>query len=356
MRSAPLRPGRSLRRKERRARPQLLQQALERLPLPPDAGRRSPKARSIPRSSRATTNGSCCASTPPSAKSPSAFEEYSFNEAAQALYRFFWSEYCDWYLEASKATLGMPDAERPSARKANTLAVIDFVSRPHAAPVPSVPAVHHRGTVARAGFQHRSAGRPGGANHHVCPLAEAARCRFKTTTVSRQRRAVRQCEIRNGQAGRRLRAISRSRRTRRSVSFCGRPARCTMRKPPSCASCSMRNGSTCPRPTAAQGYADRAHAARRTLLAARRRDRSRRRAGARWRRDREERGGVANGAKKLANSSFVDSAPAAVVEEHRKRKIDFTEQLAQLARTRDSLVVVAGIALSQAIRLSFRRV
>ena len=56
-----------------------------------------------------------------------ALDEYNFSEAAQALYRFFWSEYCDWYLEASKAALGQPDAKPPSSRKANTLAVIDFV-------------------------------------------------------------------------------------------------------------------------------------------------------------------------------------------------------------------------------------
>jgi valyl-tRNA synthetase len=52
-----------------------------------------------------------------------ALEGYRFNEAAQALYRFFWSEYCDWYIEASKAAMSGPDP----ARRANTLAVIDFV-------------------------------------------------------------------------------------------------------------------------------------------------------------------------------------------------------------------------------------
>jgi valyl-tRNA synthetase len=31
-----------------------------------------------------------------------AFEEYKFNEATATLYRFFWSEYCDSYVEARK--------------------------------------------------------------------------------------------------------------------------------------------------------------------------------------------------------------------------------------------------------------
>ncbi len=52
-----------------------------------------------------------------------ALDEYRFSDATAVLYRFFWSEYCDWYVEASKATLNGTDA----ARKANTLAVIDFV-------------------------------------------------------------------------------------------------------------------------------------------------------------------------------------------------------------------------------------
>jgi valyl-tRNA synthetase len=71
--------------------------------------------------------------------------EYKFSEAAQTLYRFFWSEYCDWYVEASKAVLTRdvessqrenviteetPRTASPgasSAERANTLAVIDFV-------------------------------------------------------------------------------------------------------------------------------------------------------------------------------------------------------------------------------------
>jgi valyl-tRNA synthetase len=51
-----------------------------------------------------------------------ALNGYKFNEAAQALYRFFWSEFCDWFLEASKAgSSGSP------GDKANSLAVTDFV-------------------------------------------------------------------------------------------------------------------------------------------------------------------------------------------------------------------------------------
>ena len=71
-----------------------------------------------------------------------ALAEYRFSDAANALYRFFWSEYCDWYVEASKANLGRrkedlgSDATAGELPKsdflnptlaANTLAVMDYV-------------------------------------------------------------------------------------------------------------------------------------------------------------------------------------------------------------------------------------
>jgi valyl-tRNA synthetase len=74
----------------------------------------------------------------------SAFAEYKFSDATATLYRFFWSEYCDWYVEAAKATLSRVESlngenvksadgstiqpfNHSTAQKANTLAVIDFV-------------------------------------------------------------------------------------------------------------------------------------------------------------------------------------------------------------------------------------
>ncbi|MDQ2823922.1 MAG: hypothetical protein M3R29_00530, partial [Verrucomicrobiota bacterium] len=40
---------------------------------------------------------------------------------------------------------------------------------------------------------------------------------------------------------------------------------------------------------------------------------------------------------KLQNKSFIDRAPGAVVEEHRQRQKDFSEQLAKLQAARDGL-------------------
>jgi len=53
----------------------------------------------------------------------SAYRDYRFNEVAQRLYDFFWSDYCDWFVEVAKTEIfGQEEASKNSA-----LAVMDFV-------------------------------------------------------------------------------------------------------------------------------------------------------------------------------------------------------------------------------------
>jgi valyl-tRNA synthetase len=50
-----------------------------------------------------------------------AYREYQFNIVAQCLYQFFWNDYCDWFVEAAKSAIFGED----EARKKSTLAVMD---------------------------------------------------------------------------------------------------------------------------------------------------------------------------------------------------------------------------------------
>jgi len=52
-----------------------------------------------------------------------AIEAYRFNDAANAVYRFVWNVYCDWYLELCKPILTGPD----SPAKTETQAMVAFV-------------------------------------------------------------------------------------------------------------------------------------------------------------------------------------------------------------------------------------
>jgi valyl-tRNA synthetase len=52
-----------------------------------------------------------------------AYREYQFNTVAQRLYDFVWSDYCDWFVEAAKTEIFGED----ETKKKSALAVMDFV-------------------------------------------------------------------------------------------------------------------------------------------------------------------------------------------------------------------------------------
>ncbi len=235
-----------------------------------------------------------------------ALEEYNFSEAAQALYRFFWSEFCDWYLEASKAALGMPDAEPPSARKANTLAVIDFVLG-HTLRLfhPFMPFITEE-LWHGLGFNSDLPDEQGAQTIQFArwpqPLDDEFKKHYGLTpndeqfanakyeTVSAGRRSASRFQHRFEQADRFCaQAFERAERGRS-----GRLAHPAQRG-------AARSDAEL---RAAQGNADRAHAARRTLSAARRLDRSRGRTAAPWQGDREDGSGIGDGAEETGERKF----------------------------------------------------
>jgi valyl-tRNA synthetase len=52
-------------------------------------------------------------------------ENHQFGEAGRLLYDFFWSEYCDWYLEMSKISMYHGDADAKSATRGTLVQVLD---------------------------------------------------------------------------------------------------------------------------------------------------------------------------------------------------------------------------------------
>ena len=97
-------------RGEGRAGPRPRQQDLERLPADPadrgQATRRPPR-----RSRRSRTAGSSPGSSGRWSRSGERLDAYDFSHAALELYRFFWSELCDWYLEIVKPRLYEGEAD-----------------------------------------------------------------------------------------------------------------------------------------------------------------------------------------------------------------------------------------------------
>src|SRR5207245_331001 len=56
-------------------------------------------------------------------------EAYRFDEAANALYRFIWHEYCDWYLESTKQALLTKESEEAAITRTTLVDTFETILR-----------------------------------------------------------------------------------------------------------------------------------------------------------------------------------------------------------------------------------
>jgi valyl-tRNA synthetase len=247
-----------------------------------------------------------------------AYREYKFNEVAQSLYNFFWGDYCDWFVEAAKTDIFSED----ELRKKSVLAVMDFVLSGFLRLLhPFMPHITEE-LWAVFGFgaetiQYQSLPKsvnvdPGGI--------EKVRAVYEVVRL-----------------GRNLRAESRV-ASNKKASFVLRPAApIDEREVPTISRLLNADKLTVdPKFEAEAGVPMAVTPLGELFLIIATGDK----AAERDRLDKEIariEGELRTVAAKLSNASFVERAPAAVVEEHRKRKADFTEQLSQLRQARAAM-------------------
>jgi len=260
-----------------------------------------------------------------------AYREYKFNEVAQRIYDFFWSDYCDWFIEAAKTEIFSAD----EARKKSVLAVMDFVLSGFLRLLhPFMPHITEE-LWSVFGFGGREddiksssiqfAPPPASALSSINPEA-IAEARSKVTKV-----------YETILAGRNLRATSRIPSNKKARFILCPAAGADERELPTISRLLNAEELTLDpkyQPEAGVPVAMTPLGELYLLIAGG--DKS-------AERDRldKEIAKLENELRvveaKLANALFVDKAPPAVVEEHRQRKADFSEQLAQLRKARAAM-------------------
>jgi valyl-tRNA synthetase len=249
----------------------------------------------------------------------SAYQEYQFNTIAQQLYDFVWSDFCDWFVEAGKTEiLGVDPASKQS-----TLAVMDYVLSAILRLLH--PYMPHITEELWSIFQF------GKGTIQFAPLPE----KIEIDPNDRRRTLVR-AAYGIVQTGRNLRAEARIASNQKAKFVLRSVAAELEPEQPKIARLlnasefviepNFRTGSGASVATTSVGEL--------FLIAevdrAAERDRLEKEIG----RIEQELAAVKT---KLENKSFLDRAPAPVVEEHRQRFRDFADQLAKLKSAREQL-------------------
>jgi valyl-tRNA synthetase len=247
-----------------------------------------------------------------------AYREYKFNEVAQRLYDFFWGDYCDWFVEAAKTDIFSED----ETRKKSVLAVMDFVLSGFLRLLhPFMPHITEE-LWAVFGF--------GGETIQFQPLPKSIE--VDASGVEKVRAVYDLVR-----SGRNLRAESRVPSNKKATFVLRAPAPIDDREAATISR--LLNADELkldPNFEAQPGVPVAVTPLGELFLIIATADK----AAERDRLDKEI-GRLENELRtvdaKLSNASFVERAPAAVVEEHRKRKTDFSEQLSQLRQARAAM-------------------
>jgi valyl-tRNA synthetase len=253
-----------------------------------------------------------------------AYREYKFNEVAQRLYDFFWSDYCDWFIEAGKTEIFSDD----DGRKKSVLAVMDlvlsgFVRLLH----PFMPHITEE-LWSLLGF--------GKDSIQFAPPPEPALTSTQPRALAEARKKVTKI-YETIQNGRNLRATSRM-PSNKKARFILRPAgELEEQELPTIAR--LLNAEDLKldpkyRPEAGVPVAMTPLGELYLEMAGGDKAAERDRLDKEIARLENE---LRTVEAKLSNASFVDRAPVAVVQEHRQRKTDFTDQLAQLRQARAAM-------------------
>jgi valyl-tRNA synthetase len=250
-----------------------------------------------------------------------AYREYKFNEVAQRLYDFFWGDYCDWFIEAAKTDIFSEDEKR----KASVLAVMDFVlSGVLRLLHPFMPHITEELWdvlgLATGGLTIQFENLPKAVE---LDTSHRGRVRdvYETVKIGRNLRSHLKIP-----SNKKTRFLLRS--TRDWISS-GDP---TIARLLNASSFEVSNEEEEPIPRSPLTVTPLGE----LLILDDYQDKT----AERERLDKEIvrlEGEVRTVEAKLSNASFVERAPAAVVEEHRKRQADFSDQLAQLRQARAAM-------------------